>query len=358
MTKKVLLIAVFLLSVAMNAQRAQRIGYIDMEYILENLPEYTEAQAKINAKAITWQNNIEKQQKEIDDLKTELANEKELLTKDLIAEREEDIEIKQLDLKKLQAAYFGTKGDLYFMRQQLVKPIQDLVFNAVQDIAKKRKYDFVLDKSSDLIMLYTNKTYDISDIVITNITRIKKTNETLAKKDKRKKDLEAKSKTTTIPNEKAEKKISDREAKRAELLKKIEDRKAAQLKKREDLKKAIEEKRQKRIKEIEDAKKVKDEKEVEPKEKENVEKEVEPKEKVVKDTIKTTTKEPTEKVEKKISDREAKKAELQKRIEDRKAAQLKKREELVKAIEEKRQKRLKEIEDAKKAKAEKEKEDQ
>lgn len=318
MTKKVLLIAVFLFSVTINAQKAQRIGYIDMDYILENLPEYTQAQAKINAKAITWQNNLEKQQKEIDDLKTELANERELLTKDLISEREEDIEIKELDFKKLQAAYFGTKGDLYFMRQQLVQPIQDLVFNAVQDIAKKRKYDFVLDKSSDLIMLYTNKTYDISDIVITSITRIKKTNEALSRQEQRKKDAaDARAKATAASaNPEIAKRLSDREAKRAELQKNIEDKRAAQLKKREELKNA------------------KSSNNSESAEAKNSSNEV-------------------EKVDPKISEREAKKAALQKRIEERKAAQLKKREELKKAIEEKRLKRIKQIEDAKKAKAEK-----
>ena len=108
-------------------------------------------------------------------MRAELNNEKALLTKDLIAEKEEDIQIKELDLKKLQAVYFGVDGDLFLLRQQLVKPVQDLVFNAVQDIATKRKYDFVLDKSSDLIMLYSNTDFDISDMVISSITRAKKT---------------------------------------------------------------------------------------------------------------------------------------------------------------------------------------
>ncbi len=259
MIRKVLLFTVLLLSIALSAQKAQKIGYIDMEYILENISEYNDAQAKINSKAITWQKNIEKQQKEIENLKFELANEKELLTKDLIAEKEEDIDIKELDLKKLQSAYFGVKGDLYFLRQQLVKPIQDLVFNAVQDIAKKRKYDFVLDKSSDLIMLYTNKQFDISDIVITNITRAKKSITNKQKQIDRKNATTTKTNQETEVSEKKQKVVREREARKAELLKKIEARKAAQLKKREELKKAIEEKRQKRIKEIEDAKKVKEE---------------------------------------------------------------------------------------------------
>lgn len=257
MIKKVLLILIISLSTNTFAQKPQRIGFIDMEYILENIPEYTEAQAKINAKAITWQNKIEKKQEEIDALKADLNNEKELLTKELIADKKEDIDIKELDLKKLQAAYFGTKGDLYFLRQQLVKPIQDLVYNAIQDIATKRRYDFILDNSSDLVMLYSNKKYNISDLVIKSITRSKKimaANNKQSKKDKKK----------NVPvaeiSEKAQNKIDVKAQKKAELLKKIEEKRAAQLKKREELKKAIEAKRQARIKQIEDAKKAKEQK--------------------------------------------------------------------------------------------------
>ena len=256
MIKKVLFFAFIILSVASNAQKAQRIGYIDMEYILENIPEYKEAQAKINNKAVVWQQNIEKQQKEIEKLKAELNNEKALLTDELIVEKEEDIQILEFDLKKLQATYFGVDGDLFFLRQQLVKPIQDLVFNAVQDIATKRRYDFVLDKSSSLIMLYTNKKFDISDLVIKSITRSKKT---IAAKEKQNKRNKVKVEPKTL-NEESQKKISNRDLKKAALKKKIEDKRAAQLKKREELKAAIEAKRQKRIKEIEAATKAKEEK--------------------------------------------------------------------------------------------------
>ena len=105
MTKKVLLFVVLILSFSAIAQKAQRIGYIDMEYILQNIPEYNEAQSKINAKAINWQQNIESQQKEIENLKAELNNEKALLTKELIVEKEEDIQIKSLELKKIQENY-------------------------------------------------------------------------------------------------------------------------------------------------------------------------------------------------------------------------------------------------------------
>ena len=261
MIKKVLLFSLLITSFSINAQKAQRFGYVDMEYILENIPEYIEAETKINTKAITWQNNIENQQKEIDELKADLSNEKALLTKELVEERQEDILIKELELKKLQAAYFGTNGDLFFLRKQLVKPIQDLVYNAIQDIATKRKYDFVLDKSTDLIMLYSNKQYDISDIVLASIKRIKKSNEANAKKNKNKKGEGATNSTQTkVVSEEAQKKIDDKEAKRAEMLKRIEDRRAAELKKREELLKANEERKLKRKKEIEEAKKAKEQK--------------------------------------------------------------------------------------------------
>jgi Skp family chaperone for outer membrane proteins len=257
MTKKVLLFAFLILGFSAIAQKAQRIGYIDMEYILENIPEYKEAQSKLNSKALTWQSNIEKQQKEIEALKSELNIEKALMTKELILDKEEDIQIKVLELKKLQDSYFGVEGDLFLLRQQLVQPIQDLVYNAIQDIAVKRKYDFVLDKSTDLIMLYTNKQYDISELVINSITR-EKTLEAAQEKRKGNDSSVVKDETDNQETKEIEKKLTDREAKKAELQKKIEEKRAAQLKKREELKKAIEAKRLKRIKDIEEAKKAKE----------------------------------------------------------------------------------------------------
>ncbi|MFA5296727.1 MAG: OmpH family outer membrane protein [Lutibacter sp.] len=268
MIKKIFLLAFLILSFSSNAQKAQKIGFVDLEYILENIPEYMEAQSKINAKAIVWQNDIEQQQKEIESLKVALNNEKALLTKALIEEKEEDIQIKELDLKNLQIAHFGTDGDLFFLRQQLVKPIQDIVYNAVQDIASKRKFDFVMDKSSSLLMLYTNKEFDISELVLNSITRSKKI-DVLKEKQNQKaskvdNDIENNENNTEINTEKnnevLQQKIDDREAKKEALKNKIEDQKAEKLKKREEQKKAIEEKRQQRIEEIEAAKKAQEEK--------------------------------------------------------------------------------------------------
>ena len=259
MTKKVLLFAFLILGFSAIAQKTQKIGYIDMEYILENIPEYKEAQSKLNSKALTWQQNIEKHQKEIEALKSELNIEKALMTKELILDKEEDIQIKTLELKKLQDSYFGVEGDLFLLRQQLVQPVQDLVYNAIQDIAVKRKYDFVLDKSTDLIMLYTNKQYDISELVIKSITREKMLDAANEKRKGNDSNIVNTESDNQVTKE-VEKKLTDREAKKAELQKKIEEKRALQLKKREDLKKAIEAKRLKRIQDIEDAKKAKEEK--------------------------------------------------------------------------------------------------
>jgi len=272
MIKKVILFSFLVLTLTIKAQKAQRFGYVDMEYILENLPEYVESEAKINAKARSWQNNIDDKQNEIDALKLDLSNEKALLTKELIEDKEEDIIIKELELKKLKNAYFGSHGDLFFLRRQLVKPIQDLVYNAVQDIATKRKYDFVFDKSTDLIMLYSNKQFDISDMVITNISRAKKTEAINEKRNARSNNTK---KTPNAPqpakivNEEAQQKFSEKEQKRLDLQKSIELKRAEQLKKREALLKANEAKKQQRIKEIEAAKKEKAAKETESQENQN-----------------------------------------------------------------------------------------
>ena len=250
MTKKILLFALVVISTVSMAQKAQRIGYVDMEYILENIPEYNESQMQLNAKAAAWQTQIELQKKEIEDLKAALNNERVLLTAELIVDREEDIEIKELDLKLLQESYFGSSGDLYILRQQLVQPIQDLIYNAIQEIAVRRKYDFVLDNSDNLIMLYMNNQFDVSDLVLDSVNRAKKRGEAEEKRES----------VTSETDPEKEQVLSEKEAKKAELQKKIEDRKAAQAKQREELRKEIEAKRQKRIEEIEAAKKAKEEK--------------------------------------------------------------------------------------------------
>jgi len=166
MIRNILFLLAIVFSTITVAQKPQRIGYIDMEYILENVPEYTDAQSRLNVKVATWQQKLDGIKREIEIMKTDLSNEKPLLTQELVNEREEDIQIKEEDLRTLQAAYFGPTGDLYLLRKQLVKPVQDQIYNAVQNIAINKKYDIILDKSSDLIMLYANKRFDVSELVL------------------------------------------------------------------------------------------------------------------------------------------------------------------------------------------------
>ena len=220
-----------------TAQKVQRIAYIDMEYILENVPEYLEAQNTLDSKVTKWRSTLDKLSRFIEKSKTDLANEREILTNDLILEKEDEITLKQEELRRLESLYFGPNGDMFLLRKQLVKPIQDQVYNSLEDIVLKRKYDFVFDKSSDLVMLYSNKKYDISDLVLNQIVRERKIKLNKEKKAKKR----------------APKKLTDRQRKV------IKDREAAVKKKEEERlakKKKIEEARKKRIADIEEKRRV------------------------------------------------------------------------------------------------------
>ena len=137
-TKKLLFLtlAVFCFTLVAKAQRGVRIGYIDMEYILESVPEYKEASTQLEGKVQRWKQDIEKKQKEVDLMKLNLSNERVLLTKELIEEREEEIKLKEDEMLQYQQDRFGPNGDLMIQRRQLVQPIQDQVFNIVQEVAE------------------------------------------------------------------------------------------------------------------------------------------------------------------------------------------------------------------------------
>ena len=241
--KKIFLCLVFLFSISLTwSQRSQIIAYIDMEYILENVPEYLEAQNTLDAKVVKWQQKLDKQARFIEVLKTDLANEKAILTKDLIEEKEEEISLKHDELRRLESLYFGPKGDMFTLRKQLVKPIQDQVYNAIQNISARKKYDFVFDKSSELVMLYSNKKYDISDLVLASIDRTRLVGEKNTKKKEKNtpKELSAEQKQVLAKKEiVAAKKLSDREAKK----KAIADKRKELLKKRNEKRELLKEKR-------------------------------------------------------------------------------------------------------------------
>lgn len=169
-----LVIFIFLISFSSKAQRGVRIAYIDTEYILENVPEYQEATSQLNEKVQKWKSEIEERLAQVEQKRKALSNEKALLTKALIEEREEDIEIEEKEILDYQQKRFGPNGDLMIQRKQLMQPIQDQIFAAVQDLAATKKYDFVFDKSSDAVMLYSAKQFDLSEQILRSIARASK----------------------------------------------------------------------------------------------------------------------------------------------------------------------------------------
>jgi Skp family chaperone for outer membrane proteins len=184
--KKHFFILVFVLSISffVNAQKGVRIGYIDMEYILQNVPDYTDAKNQLEEKAQKWKQEIETKKNEIKKLQDALETEKVLLTKELYEERAQEIKFQESELTAFQEKRFGPNGDVTIQKIMLVKPIQDQVFNAVQDIAEAKRYDFIFDKSSDLTMIFSAKRYDISDQVVRVIKRAGKREELTKKQQK------------------------------------------------------------------------------------------------------------------------------------------------------------------------------
>lgn len=165
------LVTVFSAGFSMQAQQTAKIAYVDMEYILQNVPEYQEASTQLNVKVEKWKEEIAVELQKLEKMRTSLENEKPLLTNELIEERLEDINFEEKRLRDYQQQRFGPNGDLMTQKLQLVQPIQDQVFIAVQEIAANRGYDLVFDKSADVVMLYTAERLDISDQVLRSINR-------------------------------------------------------------------------------------------------------------------------------------------------------------------------------------------
>lgn len=177
MKKLLFILALITFSSQAQTARGVKIGYIDMEYILEKVPDYAEANNQLEQKAQKWKQEIEVKKTEITKLKDALKTEKVLLTKELIEEREDEISYLEKELLDYQEKRFGPKGDLIIQKSVLIKPIQDQIFTIVQDVAEQRKYDFIFDKSSDLTMLFAAQKYDISDFVVKKLSSSQKREE-------------------------------------------------------------------------------------------------------------------------------------------------------------------------------------
>ena len=173
------------------AQKGVRIGYIDTEYILENIPEHQEISQQLNSNVGKWKKEIEGREKEIKNKRDILNKERVLLTPELIQEREEDLKIEEEEVYEYKQDRFGPNGDFILQKKQLIQPIQDQIFLAIQEIAKTKKYDFIFDKSADIVMLYSDKRYDISEQILRTILRSNNQKQVESRREKKKLENES-----------------------------------------------------------------------------------------------------------------------------------------------------------------------
>ncbi len=166
--KKLLLIASCLLLIA-SAGNAQRYAVIDSKYILEKLTDYKDAQKKLDQFSDQWQQEIDQKQTMVDKMIKEYDAEQVMLSDELKKKREDELYNKEKELRDLQKKRFGFEGDLFKKRQELIKPIQDKVYNAVQKMAVTRGYDFVLDKSEGITIIFADPKLDKSEDVLKDL---------------------------------------------------------------------------------------------------------------------------------------------------------------------------------------------
>ena len=163
--RKLILGLLFVVSGTLSAV-AQKYCIIDSKYILEKVSDYTDAQNKLDALSKTWQSEIDAKMAEVDKMYKSYQAERAMLSDEVRKKREDEIVIKEKAAKDLQKQHFGYEGDLFKTRQQLVKPVQDRVFNAVQKMAQTKGYDIVLDKAGGVTLFYADPKLDRSDDVL------------------------------------------------------------------------------------------------------------------------------------------------------------------------------------------------
>lgn len=163
--KRILLTLAVVLGFAF-AGMAQKYAYVDSEYILENIPAYKAAQEQLDKLSGQYQKELETIQAEIEKMYNSYRSESVLLSDDMKRKREDVIVTKEKDYRALQQKYFGREGEIFKTRQGLVKPIQDDIYNAIQELAEEGSYVVIFDKAGGLSMIYTNPKFDLSDQVL------------------------------------------------------------------------------------------------------------------------------------------------------------------------------------------------
>ncbi len=163
--KNILVLAMCLLSF-LGTQAQSKYAVINTKYILDKIPEYKEADKKLKLLGDSWQLEIDEKQQTLDKMYKNYEAEQFMLSEDLRKKREDELFMKEKELRDLQKKRFGYEGDLFKERQKLVKPIQDKVYNAVQKMAVARSYDFILDKSEGITIIFADPKLDKSDEIL------------------------------------------------------------------------------------------------------------------------------------------------------------------------------------------------
>lgn len=165
--KRILIIAIMaLFSVAPMMAQKFSVAYVDMQYILKNLPQYETANDQLNMISKRWQKDIDAAQQEAQILATNYQTEQIFLSAEMKQRREEEILAKEQEVLELKRKYFGQDGEWYKKRESLLKPIQDEIYNAIQDLANEKRYDVVKDRSAEPSLIYMSSKLDISDQVL------------------------------------------------------------------------------------------------------------------------------------------------------------------------------------------------
>ncbi|MDR2085139.1 MAG: OmpH family outer membrane protein [Bacteroidales bacterium] len=160
----VIVLAIFSMSLS-----AQKFAYVDTDYILSKIPEFNDAQAQLDDMANLWQKEIEAKFSEVDKMYKDYQANRVLYPEEMRQKKENEILAKEKQIKEFQQSKFGTEGELYKKRQELIKPIQERVYNAIQDVAEKNNYAIIFNKADGVTMIYTSAKYDISDDILDNL---------------------------------------------------------------------------------------------------------------------------------------------------------------------------------------------
>lgn len=166
--KKVLSLVLILIA-ATSMSLAQKVAYVDSEFIMSKIPEYKSAQDEIERVSQKWQQELETKYQEIERMYADYQAQEVLLPEDVKQEKQDEIFQAEREAKEYREKKFGYSGELFTLQESKVKPIQDKVFRAVENIAKQKRFDLVFDKAGEVTWLYTNSTYDLSNDVLAEL---------------------------------------------------------------------------------------------------------------------------------------------------------------------------------------------